>query len=102
MGGDPLTVSDIFLTGEDQEDYGIDFTTPAEACGNNQPVVASGEYCTLTVGFTPSVDNDYRTAELVVQTENDPDEPEVRITLSGYSGPDIAITPAQPGHEARL
>jgi hypothetical protein len=102
MGGDPLTVSDVFLTGTDQGDYEIDFTGPPEACGDNQPVVAPGEYCTVNVGFTPSVDNDYRTAELVVQTDNDPDEPEVRITLSGYSGPDIDLTPAQPGHQARL
>ena len=91
LGGEPLNISAVFLQGADQEDYALDFSSGTESCGSPPFNVASADICTVNVIFTPSVDNVYRVAQVVVQTGNDSDEPELLIDLTGYSGPDISI-----------
>lgn len=95
MGGDPLQVSSVFLTGAEQGDYALAFDSGDTPCGSVPFQVLSGELCTVGVIFTPSVDNDIRTAEVVVQSA-DTDEPELRILLQGYSGPDMTILTNDP------
>ena len=99
LGTDPVNVSNIFLQGTEMSDYILDFAAGSTPCGTPPFDVASGEVCTVNVVFTPSVDNVYRQAQAVVQTGNDPDEPELFIDLIGYSGPDITIITYEPDTE---
>ncbi len=99
LGAATLEVSDVFLQGADQGDYALDFATGTTICGMPPFSVASGDVCTVDVIFTPSVDNVIRTAQVVVQSGNDSDEPELIIELEGYSGPDITILTFEPDPE---
>ena len=97
IGGSPLTVSSLTLTGTGAGDYTLNPPSGASACGASFPQeIAGSSNCSVSLSFTPSIVNQWRDAELVIQSANDPDEPVTRIPLRGYSGPDIdAPSPIQ-------
>jgi hypothetical protein len=97
IGGNALTISSITLTGEGADDYTVNHATGDTPCGDSFPMdIYPSLSCTVTLTFTPTVDNQWRSADLVILVANDPDEPIVRIPLYGYSGPDIdAPSPIQ-------
>ena len=90
IGGTPLSVTSIVIAGEGAGDYTIDASAGSTPCGTGFPQdMAGSSSCSVSIVFRPSVVNQWRDADLVVQTANDPDEPVIRIPLRGYSGPDI-------------
>jgi hypothetical protein len=90
IGGSNLTISSVTIVGAGANDYTINHAAGDTPCGDGMPFdIAASSGCSVTITFTPTVDNQLRTADLVIQVANDPDEPLVRIPLSGYSGPDI-------------
>ncbi|MBN1382650.1 MAG: choice-of-anchor D domain-containing protein [Deltaproteobacteria bacterium] len=93
IGGASLTLSSISITGAAAGDYTIDTTAGTSPCGAGFPQDITGSSsCTVSITFRTSVLNEWRKADLVIQTANDPDEPLIRVPLSGYSGPDITVT----------
>ena len=92
IGGSALEISSIYIAGEAAADYTLDLTSGDPACGDDFPqsIDPSG-ICKVQIIFTPSVENQLRTAELRIQTTNDPDESLIIIPLLGYSGPDIEV-----------
>lgn len=97
IGGSPLAVSSLAITGAGAGDYTLNPPSGASACGAAYPQeIAGSSNCSVSLSFTPSRVNQWRDADLAIQSANDPDEALIRIPLRGYSGPDIdAPSPIQ-------
>ena len=93
IGGTPLTISSISIAGPASGDFTINPAAGATPCGAGFPLdIAGSSSCTVSLVFRTSVLNQWREADLVIRTANDPDEPTVRVHLIGYSGPEITAT----------
>jgi len=80
VGNLALDVSSIAL--DAATDFTLDLGGGANPCGGGAPMIAAGGSCTVAVVFAPTavgalLDN------LTITTVNDPDEPIVKVSLSG-------------------
>jgi len=80
VGNLELQVSSIAL--DAATDFTLDLGGGSNPCGGGTPTIAAGGNCTVAVVFAPTsvgafLDN------LTITTDNDPDEPIVKVSLSG-------------------
>jgi len=85
-----LVISNISLSGVDTDQFVLDFNTGVQPCGNNNAILAPGDYCTFSMLFTPT-----RSGQANADVEIATNDPELGLIGASFTG--VAATATSQG-----
>jgi hypothetical protein len=94
LGAKNLTISDIYLSKIESGGFNLKVNGGSKPCGSTSPTISSGGYCTIDVPFDAACtsNNSVKYNNDVVIKSNDPDSPNIEISLVGFTSVCSAVS----------